>query len=79
MKESFGWRQEYDDGYDCARSLANDGKVDTLLKIFVADNVAAAADRVERIDVRVLLSDPEAEAITWPVLSYHYQQSKPSL
>ena len=44
-------------------TLANDGKADTLLKIFVADDVAAAAERVQRINVRVLLSDPEAESL----------------
>ena len=41
--------------------LDNDGKVDTLLTIGVADDVAAAADRIDQITLRLLLSDPEAE------------------
>ena len=41
--------------------LDNDGKVDTLLKIAVADDVDAEADCVGRITLRLLLSDPEAE------------------
>ena len=41
--------------------LANDGKGDTLLFVFLADNVAAERERVERITVRLLLSDPEAK------------------
>ncbi|MCZ6678763.1 MAG: family 10 glycosylhydrolase [Candidatus Poribacteria bacterium] len=41
--------------------LANNDKVDTLLTVVVADDVAAEADRVERIAIRLLLSDPEAE------------------
>ena len=40
--------------------LDNDGKVDTLLTIAVADDVAAEADRVDQIRLRLLLSDPEA-------------------
>jgi hypothetical protein len=41
--------------------LANDGKADTLLFLYVADDVAAAAGRVRRVAVRLLLSDPEAK------------------
>ena len=41
--------------------LDNDGKVDTLLTIAVADDVAAEVDRVDQITLRLLLSDPEAE------------------
>ena len=39
----------------------NDGKVDTLLTIAVADDVDADADCVDQITLRLLLSDPEAE------------------
>ncbi len=42
-------------------SLANDGKADTLLKIAVADDVAADRDYVHGISLRVLLSDPTAK------------------
>ena len=41
--------------------LANDGKADTLLFVRVGDDVAAEADRIEQITVRVLLSDPTAK------------------
>ena len=41
--------------------LDNDGVVDTLLTIAVADGVTADADCVDRITLRLLLSDPEAE------------------
>ena len=41
--------------------LDNNGVVDTLLTIAVADDVAADADHVDRITLRLLLSDPEAE------------------
>ena len=41
-------------------AIDNSGAVDTLLTIGVADDVAAEADRVERITLRLLLSDPEA-------------------
>ena len=40
--------------------LANDGKADTLLTVYVGDDVASEAERIEGIIVRVLLSDPEA-------------------
>ena len=41
--------------------IDNNGVVDTLLTIAVADDVAAEADRVDQITLRLLLSDPEAE------------------
>jgi hypothetical protein len=41
--------------------LANDGKADTLLMVAVADDLTAAADRVARVTIRLLLSDPSAE------------------
>ena len=41
--------------------LDNNGEVDTLLTIAVADDVAANADRVDQITLRLLLSDPEAD------------------
>ena len=44
-------------------ALDNTGKADTLLKVYVGDDVAAAAEQVERIDVRVLLSDPAAQEL----------------
>ena len=44
--------------------LDNDGKVDTLLTIAVADDVSAETDRVDRITLHLLLSDPEAENLT---------------
>ena len=43
--------------------LANDGRADTLLFIYVADDMASAAGRIERVRVRVLLSDPEAQGL----------------
>ena len=43
--------------------LANDGKADTLLMAYVADDLAGEAKEVERITVRVLLSDPAAEGL----------------
>ena len=43
--------------------LDNDGVVDTLLTIAVADDVAAEADRVDQIALRLLLSDLEAESL----------------
>jgi len=43
--------------------LANNGKADTLLTIVVADDLAADAEYVERISVRILLSDPAAEVL----------------
>ena len=44
--------------------LDNNGAVDTLLTIAVADDVDADADRVDRITLRLLLSDPEAENLS---------------
>ena len=44
--------------------IDNDGKVDTLLTIAVADDVDAEADRVDQIALRLLLSDPEAENLS---------------
>ena len=41
--------------------LDNDGKLDSLLTIAVADDVATEADRLDQITLRLLLSDPEAE------------------
>ena len=48
--------------------LDNDGKVDTLLTIAVADDVAAEADRVDQITLRLLLSDPEAPPLSPPLV-----------
>ena len=42
-------------------AIDNNGVVDTLLTIAVADDVTAEADRVDQITLRLLLSDPEAE------------------
>ena len=42
-------------------AIDNNGVVDTLLIIAVADDVAADADRLDQITLRLLLSDPEAE------------------
>ena len=44
--------------------IDNDGVVDTLLTIAVADDVAAEVDRVDQITLRLLLSDPEAENLS---------------
>ena len=44
--------------------LDNNGAVDTLLTIAVADDVDAEADHVDRIALRLLLSDPEAENLS---------------
>ncbi len=41
--------------------LTNDGKADTLLVVAIADNLTAAADHVDRVLIRLLLSDPAAE------------------
>ena len=38
--------------------LANDGKADTLLRVYVSDDVNAQASRISAITVRVLLHDP---------------------
>ncbi len=42
-------------------ALANDGKADTLLKLYVSDKLADEAEHIERVTIRVLLSDPGAE------------------
>ncbi|MBI4027928.1 MAG: family 10 glycosylhydrolase [Verrucomicrobia bacterium] len=44
-------------------TLANDGEADTLLAVYVADDVASDADRIKQIALRVLLSDPEAKSL----------------
>ena len=44
-------------------SLPNDGKADTVLTVAVADDVATAADTVNQIAIRLLLSDPAAERL----------------
>ena len=41
-------------------TLANDGKADTLLTVYVADDLDATADRISQITIHVLLSDPAA-------------------
>ena len=43
--------------------LDNAGKVDTLLTVYVADDVAAEAKRIEQIALRVLLSDLATEGM----------------
>ena len=44
--------------------IDNNGVVDTLLTIAVADDVDAEADRVDQITLRLLLSDPGAEHLS---------------
>lgn len=46
-------------------ALANDGKADTLLKLYVSDNLADEAVHIERVTIRVLLSDPGAERLPY--------------
>jgi hypothetical protein len=43
--------------------LSNGGKADTLLLVYVGNDLAAQARRIDRITVRVLLSDPTAEEL----------------
>jgi hypothetical protein len=43
--------------------LANDGKADTLLTLYVADDVNAPAGRIGRLVLRMALSDPAAMAL----------------
>ena len=43
--------------------LANDGKADTLLRLDMADDLAARSDGVEQVTVAILLSDAEAETL----------------
>ena len=47
-------------------ALANDGKADALLFVYIADDFNALADRIKRVRVRILLSDPEAEVLPLP-------------
>jgi hypothetical protein len=42
-------------------SLRNDGKVDTMLTVAVADDVATDADAIDQITIHLLISDPAAE------------------
>lgn len=42
-------------------NLANDGKTDTMLMVYIADDLAGESRDVARISVRVLLSDSSAE------------------
>ncbi len=44
-------------------ALANDGKADTLLSLFVGDEVNEAAERVRGISLRLLLNDPAAAGL----------------
>ena len=43
--------------------LANDGKADTLLTVAVADDLGADREQVERLSLRLLLSDPSAKGL----------------
>ncbi|MDO8685846.1 MAG: hypothetical protein Q7J78_04150 [Clostridiales bacterium] len=43
--------------------LQTDGKADTMLEIYAADNVKAYADKVEKIYLRLLLSQSSAEGM----------------
>ncbi len=42
--------------------LAGDGRPDTLLSLYVADDLVGEAEHVDSINLRVLLSDPATEA-----------------
>ena len=44
--------------------LANGGGVDTLLQIYIADDLVSAAERLDSIALYVLLSDPAAEVLS---------------
>jgi len=44
-------------------ALANDGKADTLLTLYVGDDVYAEADSVADLSMRVLLNDPAAASL----------------
>ena len=44
--------------------LANDGKADTLLTVAVADDLGADRQHLERLRLRLLLSDPAAKELT---------------
>ncbi len=39
-------------------ALDNDGKADTLLTLYVGDDIPTAADRVAKLSLRLLLNDP---------------------
>ena len=43
--------------------LANDGRADTLLRLYVGDDVNQAPDRVQEISLHLLLHDPGAAAL----------------
>ena len=43
--------------------LANDGKADTLLTVAVADDLGTDREQVERLSLRLLLSDPSAKGL----------------
>ena len=43
--------------------LANDGKADALLTVNIADDVDAEREHLERLSLRVLLSDPSAKGL----------------
>lgn len=44
-------------------TLNNDGKADTLLELFVGDDLAGEAQRVRSINLRVLLNDPTTQKL----------------
>ena len=44
-------------------ALASDGRADTLLTLYVGDDVNAEVDRLDRITLRLLLNDPGAAAL----------------
>ncbi len=44
--------------------LAWDGAADTLLTLYVADDLAGEAEHVASVEIRVLLSDPSARALS---------------
>ena len=54
---------------DLPTPLANDGKVDTLLKLQVGDDVNTDTEKMKSITLKMLLSDPAADAGLLRVLS----------
>ena len=44
-------------------ALANDGKADALISLYVSDDLNAAADSVEGISLQLLLNDPGAAGL----------------
>ncbi len=44
--------------------LSNDGKTDTLLKLFVGDDLGAAADRISDLTLRILLHDAAGDYLS---------------